>query len=127
MKVPCSVEAKTMVLVDKNEIQKILGNSNDNRENHNDYDRDTSCADDNYSSSTSIQNCSLLDTECSESISSLSRSEKSIRFKGENSFYSTQPSSSSSVSSFTSLRLNYLTVNLVIMLADGLQGVYCSI
>jgi hypothetical protein len=63
---------------------------------------------------------SLVETECSLSISSSCEFEKSLLRDDAN--ISTQPSSS--LSAFTSLRLNYLSVTLVIMLADGLQGEY---
>lgn len=76
--------------------------------------------DDNCSSSTVLLSCSVVETECSVSIASSSDFGKSL-LKSEET-YSTR--SSYNVSSFTSLRLKYLLVTLVIMLADGLQGTH---
>jgi hypothetical protein len=74
--------------------------------------------DDNCSSSIALLSGSLVETECSVSISSSCELGKSLLKDGEN--VSTLPLSS--FSPFTSLRLNYLMVTLVVMLADGLQG-----
>jgi len=74
----------------------------------------------NCSSSTVLLSESLVESECSVSISASCESRKSLLKDEENA--SAQPSSS--FSSFTSLRLNYLLVTLVIMLADGLQGTH---
>jgi len=90
---------------------------------------ETHCYDDIvYSSSTSIlqSSCSLLDTECSESVTTSSTSEfgKSSLLQKTDVILSSSLSSSSLFSSFTILRLKYLSVLLVIMLADGLQGTH---
>ena len=118
MKVPYAVETKTMIILDdKNEI--MTSNGDNTKEQSSSFSVASSLEgicedDDNCSSSTPILlSCSLVDTECSESISSPSDFGK-LHLKGEK--------NSSSPPSFTSLRLNYLLVNLVIMLADGLQG-----
>ena len=124
MKVPCAVETKTMVILDdKNEM--LMNNGDNTKEQSSSFSVASSLEgthedDYNCSSSTPILlpcslglGCSLVDTECSESISSPSDFGK-YRLKGEK--------NSSSPPSFTSLRLNYLLVNLVIMLADGMQG-----
>ena len=101
---PCAVETKTIVFpYDKNETMR-------NRKNGGNL-KEQSCT-------FSVASGSLVDTECSESISSSSDLRK-LRLKGEENYYSPP---SYSFPSFTSLRLNYLLVNLVIMLADGLQG-----
>ncbi len=75
---------------------------------------------DNYSASTTLLTGSVVETECSESIEpsfefgkSLSKDEDSSTFE-----------LSTSLSPLAVLRLKYLSVNLVVMLADGLQGVW---
>lgn len=77
--------------------------------------------DDHCSSSTVLLSESLVETECSLSLSSsCGEIDKSV-LKGEDSVF---VQSFYSSPSFTSLRLNYLLVTLVIMLADGLQGTH---
>mmetsp|Transcript_7636 Transcript_7636/g.18714 ORF Transcript_7636/g.18714 Transcript_7636/m.18714 type:complete len:646 (+) Transcript_7636:192-2129(+) len=75
---------------------------------------------DNYSASTTLLTGSVVETECSESIEpsfefgkSLSKDEDSSTFE-----------LSTSLSPLAVLRLKYLSVNLVVMLADGLQGTH---
>lgn len=73
---------------------------------------------DNCSASATLLTGSVVETECSESIEptfefvkSLSKDEHSSTFE-----------LSTSLSPLAVLRLKYLSVNLVVMLADGLQG-----
>jgi len=151
MKIPCAVETKTMILV--NDDDKTSGGRNVEdvitekqqplpssvsvtsllADKEEEEEEETHCYDDIIcSSSASIlqSSCSLLDTECSESVITSSTSEfgKSSLLQKTDVILSSSPSSSSSssssFSSFTILRLKYLSVLLVIMLADGLQGTH---
>eukprot|EP00535_Pseudo-nitzschia_heimii_P003004 CAMPEP_0197194152 /NCGR_PEP_ID=MMETSP1423-20130617/28702_1 /TAXON_ID=476441 /ORGANISM="Pseudo-nitzschia heimii, Strain UNC1101" /LENGTH=574 /DNA_ID=CAMNT_0042647525 /DNA_START=175 /DNA_END=1896 /DNA_ORIENTATION=- len=75
---------------------------------------------DTCSSSAAFLSESLVETECSLSVSSSCELDKSVKKDGDHSSLQ----STSSFLSFRSLRLNYLLVTLVIMLADGLQGTH---
>eukprot|EP00531_Pseudo-nitzschia_arenysensis_P014678 CAMPEP_0116127126 /NCGR_PEP_ID=MMETSP0329-20121206/6681_1 /TAXON_ID=697910 /ORGANISM="Pseudo-nitzschia arenysensis, Strain B593" /LENGTH=622 /DNA_ID=CAMNT_0003621219 /DNA_START=65 /DNA_END=1933 /DNA_ORIENTATION=- len=77
-------------------------------------------SDDNCSASATLLSGSVVETECSESIAPTFEFGKSLPKDEETSSYEL----SSSVSPFTALRLKYLSVNLVVMLADGLQGTH---
>jgi hypothetical protein len=152
MKVPYAVETNTMVLVnDDNKKNKMMAKNHHHHHSslsvasslaEDDEVTDTPhcCDDECLSSSASVlhqsESCSLLDTECSESILSVSTSTSEFGFGKSSSLLLIKDteeilsSSSSSLktakipSSFTILRLKYLLVILVIMLADGLQGAY---
>ena len=120
MEAPFSVETRTVVFLHnddkdmvkpidlKDELLLVSGTSSKKGD-----------GDDNCSSSTALLSESLVETECSVSLSSSCEFDKSIPNDRDND----SAHSISSYSSFTSLRLNYLLVTLVIMLADGLQGV----
>ena len=153
MKVPYAVATNTRVLVndddDNNKSKMMVKNhhhpssssvASSLAEDEEVTDTPHCCDDLCVSCSTSVlqqsSSCSLLNTECPQSILSVSTSTSEFGFRKSPSSPLIKDtdkiisSSSSSLktakipSSFTILRLKYLSVLLVIMLADGLQGTY---
>jgi len=121
MEVPCSFEAKSVVVLhntDPDKEEMMTKSLNETSKSLSDHSLTRENYDDNCSSSSVLLSGSLDETECTISISSSCEFYKSLQKEDENA------STQSSYSSFTSLRLKYLLVTLVIMLADGLQGTH---
>jgi len=119
-----AAETKAMILVDDVDVNKKNGGNSETESqplaavSAMQYDKD-----DSSSSSTLILPWALVGTECSVSTVSIASSSdlgKSLQREEEKCSSSPPPS----FPSYTSLRLNYLLVTLVIMLADGLQGTH---
>ena len=118
---PFSLETRTVIFLhneDKEMVTKAI-NQKDKSLSVSDISLTAGDDDDNCSSSTVLLSESLVETECSLSLSSSCELDKSVQKEEDHASLR----SISSFSSYTSLRLNYLLVTLVIMLADGLQGV----
>jgi len=122
MEAPLSVETRTVIFLhnDDNDMMTKAIDQKDEPLLVSSISPERGDDDDNYSSSTVLLSESLVETECSVSLSSSYEFEKPIQKDGHNN----SAHSISSCSSFTSLRLNYLLATLVIMLADGLQGTH---
>jgi len=121
MEVPCSFEAKSVVVLhntDPDKEEMMTKSLNETSKSLSDHSLTRENYDDNCSSSSVLLSGSLDEAECTISISSSCEFYKSLQKEDENA------STQSSYSSFTSLRLKYLLVTLVIMLADGLQGTH---
>ena len=120
MEFPCSIETKPIVFFnddDKERIHKNRMNCKGKPMQLSDTSLSREDEDDNCSSSATLSTEALIETECSVSISSSCEFGKSLLDDGYNVAHPTH-----CVSSFMSLRLKYLSVTLVVMLADGLQG-----
>ena len=120
------IEKKTVVFFNedyKEMMAKQIGRQKERSLSCSDISSTREDDDDNCSTSVTatLLTASVVESECSVSISpsfefgkSFSKSEEISTTQQSNSF-----------SPFTALRLKYLSVNLVVMLADGLQGGLC--
>jgi len=114
MESPSSNDETVIIFNDNTEIMKNSIDLNE-KQLFSDASSTKRNDDDNCSSSTVAISGSLVDTECSISISSSCDLAKELP-KGE------ENTSTQNSRSIPNLRLKYLSVTLVIMLADGLQG-----
>lgn len=122
MELPPSIETKTLVFFNNDDKERMAKNRIDMKEkplSFSDASLSRGEEDDNCSASATLITESLVETECSVSISSSCEFGKSLLNDDD-----TVAQPSYSASSFTSLRLKYLLVTLVVMLADGLQGAW---